>query len=205
MATHKGRVKRVALSEFASVRPSGLIAINLADDDALGWACLTSGRKNIIMVTEMGQALRFKESNVRPMGRQAAGVIGIRLRGKDRVTSMAVVEPKNDLLVVTMNGYGKRTPLSEYVTKGRATLGVKTIDTKAIKAIGRIASARVVKKKDDLTIISANGVVLRTNIGDIKRAGRATRGVRVINLGKGDSVASVAVIDSEELSGTKKT
>jgi len=204
MATRKGRVKRVALSEFESVRPSGLIAINLADDDELGWVCLTSGRNDIIMVTEMGQALRFKEMDVRSMGRQAAGVIGIRLRGRDRVTSMAVVKPKNDLLVVTMNGYGKRTPLSEYVTKGRATLGVKTVDTKAIKTIGRIASARVVKKTDDLTIISANGVVLRTNIMDIKKAGRATRGVRVINLDKGDSVASIAVIDSAELSGTKK-
>lgn len=204
MATRKGRVKRVALSEFESVRPSGLIAINLADDDELGWVCLTSGRNNIIMITEMGQALRFQENEVRSMGRQAAGVIGIRLRGKDRVTSMAVVEPKKDLLVVTMNGYGKRTPLSEYATKGRATLGVKTIDTNAIKTIGRIASARVVKKTDDLTIISANGVVLRTSIKDIKKAGRATRGVRVINLDKGDSVASIAVIDAEELSTSKE-
>jgi DNA gyrase subunit A len=203
MATRKGRAKRVALSEFASVRPSGLIAINLAEDDELGWVRLTSGKNDIILVTEMGQALRFKEKDVRSMGRQAAGVIGIRLRGKDRVTSMEVVAPKSDLLVVTMNGYGKRTPLSQYVVKGRGTLGVKTVDTKAIKAIGRIASARVVQKTDDLTIISANGVVLRTSIKDIKMAGRATRGVRVINLGKGDNVASIAVIDAAELSGVK--
>lgn len=197
-ATRKGRVKRVSLSAFESVRPSGLIAIKLDGDDELGWVRLTSGRNQIIMVTELGKATRFKETDVRAMGRQAAGVIGIRLRGKDRVTSMEVVSARDDLLVVTTNGYGKRTPLSEYATKGRGTLGVKTVDTNALKVIGKIASARVVKKKDDLTIISANGVVLRTNIGAIKQAGRATRGVRVINLDKGDSVASIAVISAEE-------
>jgi DNA gyrase subunit A len=197
-ATRKGRVKRVSLSAFEAVRPSGLIAIKLDADDELGWVRLTSGRNQVIMVTEMGKASRFKETDVRAMGRQAAGVIGIRLKGKDRVTSMEVVRPKDDLLVVTINGYGKRTPLSEYTTKGRGTLGVKTVDTNALKTIGKIASAKVVKKKDDLTIISANGVILRTNIGAIKRAGRATRGVKVINLDKGDSVASIAVISAEE-------
>jgi len=197
-ATRKGRVKRVSLSEFESVRPSGLIAIKLDEDDELGWVRLTSGRNQVIMVTELGKATRFKETDVRAMGRQAAGVIGIRLRGKDRVTSMEVVSPRDDLLIVTTNGYGKRTPLSEYATKGRGTLGVKTVDTNALKIIGKIASARVVKKKDDLTIISTNGVVLRTNIGAIKQAGRATRGVRVINLDKGDSVASIAVISAED-------
>jgi DNA gyrase subunit A len=197
-ATRKGRVKRVSLSEFESVRPSGLIAIKLDGDDELGWVRLTSGRNQVIMVTELGKANRFKETDVRAMGRQAAGVIGIRLGGKDRVTSMEVVSPKDDLLVVTTNGYGKRTPLSEYATKGRGTLGVKTVDTNALKVIGKIASARVVKKKDDLTIISTNGVILRTNIEAIKQAGRATRGVRVINLDKGDSVASIAVISAED-------
>jgi DNA gyrase subunit A len=197
-ATRKGRVKRVSLSEFESVRPSGLIAIKLDEDDELGWVRLTSGKNEVIMVTELGKATRFKETDVRAMGRQAAGVIGIHLQGKDRVTSMEVVSPRNDLLVVTTNGYGKRTPLSEYATKGRGTLGVKTVDTNALKIIGKIASARVVKKQDDLTIISANGVILRTNIEAIKQAGRATRGVRVINLDKGDSVASIAVIAAEE-------
>jgi DNA gyrase subunit A len=198
-ATRKGRVKRVSLSAFEAVRPSGLIAIKLDEDDELGWVRLTSGRNQVILVTELGKATRFKETDVRAMGRQAAGVIGIRLKGKDRVTSMEVVRPKDDLLVVTTNGYGKRTPLSEYTTKGRGTLGVKTVDTNALKIIGKIASARVVKKKDDLTIISANGVILRTNIEAIKQAGRATRGVRVINLDKGDSVASIAVIAAEEI------
>ncbi|MGD8458232.1 MAG: DNA gyrase subunit A [Anaerolineales bacterium] len=197
-ATRKGRVKRVSLSKFESVRPSGLIAIKLDEDDELGWVRLTSGKNEVIMVTELGKASRFKETDVRSMGRQAAGVIGIRLRGNDQVTSMEVVNPKDDLLIVTTNGYGKRTPLSEYATKGRGTLGVKTVDTNALKIIGKIAAARVVKIKDDLTIISANGVILRTNIEAIKKAGRATRGVRVINLDKGDNVASIAVIAAEE-------
>ncbi len=199
MATAKGRTKRVALSAFKAVRPSGLIAINLADDDELGWVRLTSGKDDVIFVTEMGKALRTKESNVRSMGRQAAGVIGIRLKGKDRVTSMEVVKPKDDLLVVTTKGYGKRTPLAQYISKGRGGLGVKTVDTSMIKTIGRIAAARIVKKTDDLTIISSNGIMLRTKIQDIKQAGRATKGVRVINLSKGDSVASIAIISEVDI------
>ncbi len=114
MATELGRVKRVELSEFSSVRPSGLIAINLDDDDKLGWVKLTSGKDEIIMVTRGGQALRFKETNIRTMGRQAAGVSGIKLKAGDRLASMDVIEPGGKLLVVTENGFGKCTKLEEY-------------------------------------------------------------------------------------------
>lgn len=199
LATRKGKTKRVSLSHFESVRPSGLIAVNLDSDDELGWVRLTSGNDDVIFVTEAGKALRFKETQVRSMGRQAAGVIGIRMRGDDRLTSMEIVEPNGDLLVVTANGYGKRTPLDQYVTKGRGTLGVKTIDQKAMHIIGRIADARVVQESDDLTIISSDGVVLRTKVKTIKQASRVTRGVRVIKLGKGDSVASLARIASADI------
>jgi DNA gyrase subunit A len=199
MATRKGRAKRVELSEFASVRPSGLIAMTLDDGDELGWVRLTSGEDHIVLVTERGQALRFKEEEVRPMGRPALGVIGIRLRKGDRVASMDVVEPGGDLMVVTTKGYGKRTPLEDYPVKGRATYGVMTIDRKAFGEIGRICSARVVQSADDLTLISTNGVVLRTKVGQISQMGRATRGVRVMNLGKGDGVASVARISVSDL------
>jgi DNA gyrase subunit A len=199
MATRKGRIKRVSLSVFESVRPSGLIALNLDEDDALGWARLTTGEEDIILVTERGQALRFSETNVRAMGRQAAGVIGIRMKGEDKVASMEVVEPGGDLLVVTTNGYGKRTPLEQYAAKGRATMGIKTTDHKALSIIGNIAGARVVQKSDDLTIISTNGVILRTKVKNIKRAGRATRGVRVMNMLEGDSVASLARIAAADL------
>ena len=199
MATQRGRIKRVNLEEFASVRPSGLIAVNLDEGDTLGWARLTDGKDEIILVTENGQALRFKESAVRAMGRQAAGVNGIRLKKGDLVTSMDVVQPNGSLLIVTEHGYGKQTPLEEYSAKGRATAGNYTIDPKAIPTTGKIAAARVVQKDDDLTIITANGVAIRIKVKEVKQAGRATRGVHLIKPQEGDSVASVARISAEDL------
>jgi DNA gyrase subunit A len=199
MATRRGKVKRLPLSAFASVRPSGLIAINLAEGDELGWVRPTDGECEIMLVTELGQALRFKEDQVRPTGRTAAGVIGIRLKKGDRLTSMEVAEPGGDLLVVTTQGHGKRTSLSQYPTRSRATIGITTINKKAIENIGTIAAARVVQEADDLTIISINAVVLRTKVKQIKRAGRATRGVRLIGLQEGDSVASIARIAAADL------
>jgi DNA gyrase subunit A len=199
MATHKGRVKRVELSEFESVRSAGLIAMKLAEDDRLGWVRLTGGNDHVILVTKLGQALRFSEKNARSMGRQAAGVRGIRLRDGDEVTSMEVVEPGGDLLVVTENGFGKRTKLTAFSVKGRATMGVKTIDTDALPIVGNVASGRVVQASDDLTIIATNGVVLRTKVKNIKQSGRATRGVRVMNLAPGNSVATLARIAASDL------
>lgn len=198
-ATRKGRVKRVALSAFASVRRSGVIAINLAEDDELEWVRLTTGKNDIIIVTEKGQALRYHEKLVRSMGRTAAGVIGIRMRRGDRVTSMEVVDPDAYLLVVTTAGYGKRTPLREYSPKGRGGRGVMTIDKKAIGKIGDIAAARVVHEADHLTIMSANGVILRTTVREISKSSRATKGVTLMNMKEGDSVASVARIAFADL------
>jgi DNA gyrase subunit A len=199
MATRAGKVKRMALGELAAVRPSGVIAINLEQGDELGWVRLTSGESEMILVTEGGQALRFSETAVRPTGRNAAGVAGIRLTGKDLVTSMEVVEPGGELLVVTTRGYGKRTPLTEYPEKGRATGGVATINKDSLEKIGKITAARVVQEADDLTIISREGLVLRTRVKDISRAGRATRGVRIIDLQGGDNVASLARIADADL------
>ncbi len=199
MVTRKGRAKRVELSEFAAVRPSGLIAISLEEDDELGWVRLTSGQDDVMIITENGQALRFDETEVRAMGRQAQGVIGIRMRKGDAVTSMEVVEPGADLLVITTGGIGKRTELSQYNRKGRGTLGVKTIDTDAIEIIGKIAAARVVTVHDDLSIITTNGQMLRTQVGKIKQAGRATRGVILMNLDPGDSVGAVAIFSEKDL------
>jgi len=204
LATRNGRIKRMALSELASVRPSGIIAISLeeGDDgivDKLGWARLTSGKNDIILVTEEGQALRFCEDEVRPMGRAAGGVAGIRLSGKDRVASMDVVEPGGELVLVTAEGYGKRTPLSEYPVKGRATGGVQTIDKNALDKVGVITAARVVQAADDLTLISANGIVLRMKVSDVKQTGRATRGVRMMEVKEGDKAASLARIAAADL------
>jgi DNA gyrase subunit A len=199
MATRNGKVKRVELSEFNAVRPSGLIAITLEQGDELGWARLTDGEDEIILVTEHGQALRFAEAAVRAMGRVAAGVNGIRLDQGDHVTSMEVLEEGGELLVVTTGGFGKRTSLTEYPPKGRATGGVQTIDPKSIKAIGPIAAARVVQAADELTIISAAGVVLRTRVKDVKRSGRIAKCDVLISVDAEDYVASLARISTAEL------
>lgn len=194
MATVKGRVKRVALSEFASVRPSGLIAMNLEEDDHLGWVCLTGGKNEIVLVTANGQALRFSEGELRPMGRQAMGVIGIRMRQGDQLAAMEVVEPKGFLLVITEKGFGKRTNLNEYTPKGRATMGIATIDKRALPTIGKITEARVVQEKDEISLISSGGIVIRIAVENISIQGRATRGVTIMHLEAGDSVAAMARI-----------
>jgi DNA gyrase subunit A len=200
MVTQKGKIKRVMLSEFASVRPSGLIAMGLAEDDELGWVRPTSGGGEVVIITERGQALRFSEDEVRPMGRPATGVQGIKLRKGDQVVGMEVVEPGGDLLVVTVNGYGKRTSLDEYPSKGRATMGILTIDKHALSHIGLIAAVRVVQPEEDfITLISANGIVMRTNAKAITQFGRATRGVRIMDLQPGDSVAALARISAADL------
>ncbi len=199
LATAKGKVKRVDLEEFASVRPSGLIAMGLDQDDELGWARLTSGKDEIILVTAMGQALRFAEEEVRAMGRAASGVQGIRLAKGDVVTSMTKVQPGGSLLIVTEGGFGKQTPLDEYPAKGRATGGVSTIDKKAIPVVGRITAARVVQPDDHMTLISANGVAIRLKVKEVKAAGRSTRGVRLMRLQQGDYVAAVARIAASDL------
>jgi DNA gyrase subunit A len=202
MVTRHGRVKRVALSEFASVRPSGLIATNLDEGDVLGWARLTDGTREILIITEKGQALRYHESAVRAMGRQAAGVTAINLHDDDYVTSMDVVDEACDLLVVTRHGYGKRTPLAEYPAKGRATGGVATVDRHKLEGeggTGIIVAARVVHPDDEITLITTAGQALRLKVKHIRQAGRATMGTRLINLKEGDTVASVARLAGTDL------
>lgn len=198
-ATVKGTMKCVSLSEFDSVRPSGLIAINLDDDDELGWVRLTSGKDDLILVTVNGRALRISEEDIRPTGRTARGVRGIRFKADDRLASMEVVEEKGDLLVVTEKGYGKRTSLEKYRTQGRATQGAATINLKKLKSIGKIACARVVQKADHVTLISNNGIIIRLKASQISKSGRATKGVILMNLGEGDSVASIARFSDEIL------
>ena len=199
MATRKGKIKRMALNEFEAVRPSGLIAMGLDKGDELSWVRLAGGKDQVIFATQQGKALRFPISKVRPMGRQASGVKAITIKAKDQLAGMEVVESGGDLLVVTTKGYGKRTSLKQYAAKGRGTSGMLTIDVKAIPTIGHIAAVRVVQPADEVTIISTGGVVLRTKVKDIKQAGRATRGVRLMNVASGDSVATLARIAEADL------
>ncbi len=200
MVTKNGLIKRVDLSEFESVRPSGLIAINLKEEDRLGWVQLTSGKSDLIIVTRNGYALRFKEQDVRPMNRPAMGVIGIRLREDDEVVGMDIVEKRGDLLTITSKGYGKRTELTAYPTRSRATMGVLTVDKNALSKIGHIAAARVVQAKEDLiTIISAEGTVMRTEAETISQYNRVAQGVSVMQMREDDVVVSIARFSDQEL------
>ncbi len=200
-ATTQGYMKRVELKEFESVRTSGLIAISLQDDDELGWVALTGGNDEMMLVTANGQALRFKEQDIRPMGRTARGVIGIRFKDGDRLASMEVVEKDACLLVVTEKGFGKRTKLEEYRCQGRGTQGVATIDKNSLGKIGKIAIARVVQKDDQMTLMSNNGIIIRLLVKDISTSGRTTRGVTLMNLEKGDKVASGARVTEDIMHG----
>lgn len=197
MATKNGRVKKTIIEEYAAVRSSGLIALNLNKGDELGWVKMTRGEEEIILVTEGGYAIRFSGRDIRPMGRAAGGVMGIKLSPKDAVAAMDVVDPKADLLVVTERGFGKRTPLSEYPLYGRYVKGVQTIDVRRLGEIGRIVDARVVSEEDEITFISGEGMVIRTSVKNISSMGRATKGVVIMNLREGDTVASLARINNK--------
>jgi DNA gyrase subunit A len=193
MLTRKGRIKRTNLSEFESVRPSGLIALSLDGDDELGWVKLTHGNDEVIIVSRSGQAIRFDENDVRAMGRTAAGVAAMRLRGNDEIRGMDIVDPKADLLIVTEKGYSKRTRLSEYALQRRHGSGVRTL-SKNMSKTGNVIAASVVSNDGDITLISRDGIMLRTAIKNIPQQGRATTGVRVMSLKNNDVVASVAVL-----------
>jgi DNA gyrase subunit A len=174
--------------------------MSLDAGDSLDWARLTRGNEDFIVVTRRGRALRFSEDDVRPMGRGAAGVMAIRLHGADdEVVGFDVVKPHAELLVVHVHGYGKRTPLAEYTAHSRFTQGNWATDHTRLEEVGPIVAARVVEPDDQITVMTANGIVLRTKVDGIRTAGRMTRGVRVVNLGEGDSVAAVAVMTHADL------
>jgi DNA gyrase subunit A len=193
MVTRRGKIKRTDLSEYEAVRPSGLIAINLEEGDELGWVELTDGDDEIVVVTRGGQSIRFKESDARPMGRAASGVMAIRLAEDDQVAAMDVVDSDGDLLVVTANGFAKRTPLNDYSVQGRHGGGVRTLSKQGIEFTGLVVDARVVSQDDEITLISAEGMVLRTRVKQIPQMGRSTRGATVMRMKEGDAVASLAL------------
>ncbi len=200
LLTRQGRIKRMELSGFANIRSVGLIAMTLDEGDSLDWARLTTGDEDFIVVTRRGRALRFSEQDVRAMGRTAAGVMAIRLQGADdEVVGFDVARPNAELLVVHLHGYGKRTPISEYTTRSRYTQGNWATDHTRLDEVGPIVAARVVEPQDQITVMTANGIVLRTRVDGIRAAGRITRGVRVVNLGEGDTVAAVAVMTHADL------
>jgi DNA gyrase subunit A len=190
-ATKRGIVKKTPLSEYDSPR-TGLAAINLKDGDELIGTLLTDGRADLLLVSKLAQASRFTEASVRPMGRQAAGVIGMKLRNGDEVIAMVSTNQGDGLLTVTSKGFGKRTPFSDYPRKGRGGLGVKTADLTS--RVGVLAGAFPIRKDQDILVIASDGQVIRVPAVQVRKAGRATQGVRVMRLGKGRSVAAVAPV-----------
>jgi DNA gyrase subunit A len=197
MCTQQGRIKRCDLSDFESVRPSGLIAMRLDEGDHLGWAALTSGEDDILLVTYRGQAIRFAEDDVRVMGRQAAGVNAIRFIDEDFLSGMVVVEEEADLLIVTEKGLGKRTPFSEYSRQRRYGQGLRTL-TRNFEFTGGIIDIHIVTGEEDISLISTDGKMIRTPTAQIPQMGRITQGARVMNLREGDTVASVAVVNGKD-------
>jgi DNA gyrase subunit A len=200
MTTKLGTVKKTALADYANVRANGLIAIKLDDGDELKWVKLTSGKEEIIISTALAQAIRFKEAEVRPMGRATRGVRGIRLRTSDEVVGMDVVRPGSELLVVMQNGYGKRTKVDQFATHARGGVGIKAgvVTSKT----GKTVDVRAIQDaRDEVVVVSTQGQVIRMPLEGISLIGRATQGVRVMRLGDGDEVASVALVGEATIEG----
>ena len=194
MATRQGIIKKTPIEQFERVRSSGIRAITVNEGDDLAWVGVSSGQDDVVLTTALGRIARFNESEVRAMGRDAAGVIGIRLaRAGDRVVGMSVVLPEADLLVLTETGYGKRVPLTEFRRKHRGGQGVQLIALEGAKT-GSVAAVELVTESDEeLLLISAAGQVVRTDVMAINRYGSGARGVIVMRLNEGDTVAGIAV------------
>jgi DNA gyrase subunit A len=196
--TKNGVVKKTELKAYnTNLKADGIIAIKMREGDELVGARHSSGKDDVLMVSMLGQAIRFNEENVRAMGRDASGVQGMRMRAGDEVISINIAQDDSDLLVVTENGYGKRTRVSEYPIKGRGGMGVKTIQLTEKK--GSLAGARVVRDGYQVMLISTGGTVIRMPVEDVKRLGRSTQGVIVMRLRGDERVSALApVVDSDD-------
>lgn len=190
MATKKGIVKKTPLSDYSNARKSGLIAIKLDEDDELIGVKLTDGKKEIILGTKNGLAIRFPETDVRAMGRGAHGVKGISLSKEDIVVGMEIYLEDSDLLVITSQGFGKRTPMNEYRNQSRGGKGIKTINLK--KRDDHVASLKVVNTNNELMIVTKEGIIIRLDVEDISIYGRDTQGVKIMKLDENDMVVSMA-------------
>ncbi|GED34944.1 DNA gyrase subunit A [Brevibacillus centrosporus] len=189
-ATKKGIIKKTTLESYENIRKGGLIAVNLREDDELIGVRLTDGNQEIIMGTKNGMSVRYKESDVRTMGRNATGVKGITLDDDDDVIDMDVIKPNAEVLIVTANGYGKRTPVDEYRIQSRGGKGIKTHNV--TERSGHVVGLKVVEPEEDLMIITTSGIIIRTEMKGISVMGRYTQGVKLIRLGENEQVGSVA-------------
>jgi DNA gyrase subunit A len=198
MATKKGTVKKTSLEQYSRPRQNGIIAINVREDDELLEAKLTTGTSQIFLGLKSGKAIRFEESKTRPMGRSASGVRGIRLANEqDEVIGMISVHNFDDeILVVSEHGYGKRSSIDDYRVTNRGGKGVKTISI--TDKTGGLVAIKNVSDSDDLMIINKSGIAIRMSVDDLRTMGRATQGVRLINLKDSDTIAAVAKVMKDE-------
>jgi DNA gyrase subunit A len=198
MCTKKGTIKKTSLEAYSRPRANGINAININEGDQLLEACMTNGQSEIVMALRSGRAIRFNESTVRPMGRTATGVRGVTLANdKDEVVGMiAINNPDVTVLVVSENGYGKRTDIEDYRVTNRGGKGVKTINV--TEKTGELVAIKDVTDNDDLMIINKSGIVIRIGVSDLRVMGRATQGVRLITLKGDDSIASIAKVEHED-------
>ena len=192
IVTHGGQIKKTPLSAFSNPRSSGIIAIGLRKGDSVLDARLSDGKSYVVLSTRDGKAIRFEEGDVREMGRTAQGVRGISLRGKDKIVGMLVVGDQGALLTVSENGFGKRTSIGDYRITGRGGLGVANLKTS--KKTGKVVGVEFVNEDDEVILISAAGKILRTRVGDMRKIGRATQGVRVLDLEGKDTVVAIAKV-----------
>ncbi|MES1982159.1 MAG: DNA gyrase subunit A [Pseudomonadota bacterium] len=197
-ATANGTVKKTPLSDFDNPRKAGIIAINLDEGDYLIGVALTDGQHDVMLFSDGGKAVRFDENDVRSMGRVSRGVRGMRLAGKQKVIALLVAgDESQTVLTATENGYGKRTPITEYTRHGRGTQGIIAIQTSGRN--GQVVAATLVNPEDQIMLIGNNGVMIRTRVSEIREMSRATQGVTLINLGKGDKLAGLSrIADPEE-------
>jgi DNA gyrase subunit A len=198
-ATRNGIIKKTPLSAYSNVRKTGIIALNLDEDDELVETKLTDGDNEIILATRWGQAVRFDEAKVRSMGRPARGVRGIRLSEDDVVVSMAAVKPDSTLLTITKNGFGKLSKVEDYRKTNRGGKGVITIKT--TERNGPVVAVKEVADGDELIITSQNGMIIRVPAEQIRLTGRAAQGVTIMKLRESDTICAVArlVLDDEEM------
>jgi DNA gyrase subunit A len=197
-ATADGTVKKTPLSDFDNPRKAGIIAINLDEGDYLIGVALTDGQHDVMLFSNGGKAVRFDENDVRSMGRVSRGVRGMRLSGKQKVIALLVAgDDSQTVLTATENGYGKRTAIAEYTRHGRGTQGIIAIQT--TERNGQVVAATLVNPEDQIMLIGNNGVMIRTRVSEIREMSRATQGVTLINLGKGDKLAGLSrIADPEE-------
>ncbi len=198
MATSNGTVKKTPLSDFSRPRPSGIIAVDLEEGDYLIGVALTEGRQDIMLFSDAGKAVRFDEQDVRPMGRVARGVRGMRLSGGQKVISLLVADNENvSVFTATENGYGKRTPITEYTRHGRGTQGMIAIQTSARN--GNVVAATLVEESDEIMLITTGGVLIRTRVKEIREMSRSTQGVTLINLGPEEKLAGLQkIVDKDD-------